>query len=500
MTFQMLIFGLLYVALPVNAVTNVVLEQFGSELNHKWIVVNDPVMGGLSSGKIDIHDGKGIFEGVVKDVPSLDSPGFISMRTSGGYFPDLRSCDGLVLDVQSSNSYNGFHVGFGLNYAGSMRYVHGYKAHFDAPVGSFGEVYIPFDQFSDNWDPKTGDQIVTCQENNEYCPDDETLRNLQRLEIMGEGVSGEVNLQIQSIQARGCADDVVETDPNPEETAKKNIPSLSSTSIILPNGDVQIESFSDPHHTWEALNDPVMGGSSTSKVDVFKDEGLAIFDGEVVDVSFLNAPGFISMQTQQEYFPDISMCHAIKINLKSKNKYEGLRVSFGTHHAENAMPYVSGYKTHVLDLPTDDFGDIILNFSDFSDNWDPYTGDVLVSCADNSKHCPDIDTLKNLGRFSIMGEGIDGKVHLSINSIVATDCEHASSTAITSNNSFTSNGSNGSHTKGVYMNKASWAGVFIGFVVLAGIAFIMGRRSGHRASFIQPAEVTLQGNPSSDIC
>ena len=63
-------------------------------------------------------------------------------------------------------------------------------------------------------------------------------------------------------------------------------------------------------HTWEQMNDPVMGGQSVGTFSVVDD--LGIFDGQVVDVPFLAAPGFIKVdvvdKTSGRIFPDISSC------------------------------------------------------------------------------------------------------------------------------------------------------------------------------------------------
>ena len=97
-------------------------------------------------------------------------------------------------------------------------------------------------------------------------------------------------------------------------------------------------------------------------------------------------------------FKSSSMCKALKINLKSQNGYDGIRVTMGTHHGDISQPYVHGYNVN-------EFGDVILIFSEFSDNWDPKTGDIIVSCQENAKHCLDEETLQYFSIFSIMGEG-----------------------------------------------------------------------------------------------
>lgn len=458
--------ALLSSVVSVNGIKDVTIEAFGDTPSHQWIGLNDPVMGGESTGTATVIDGVGVFDGEVVDVPKLSAPGFISMTTRGNFFPDLSSCTGLRLHVMSQTDYKGFRVSFGTNHpAGSMPYASGYKARFDAPVGFFGDVELPFTDFSDNWDPYTGDQVVTCETDQQYCPDETTLKNLLRFEFMAEGVLGEIHLEVKSIKAYGCDDDVVETAPvNTVDAAAFGGPSGGGQPgggggygggggdhtqhnqggggggygqpgggeggehqhnnyvppVVLANGDIRIETFSNPQHTWTSLNDPVMGGSSSSTVIVKDDAG--VFEGEVVDVSFLNAPGFIKMETKGGRFPDVSKCKALKLNVMSSEPYDGFHATFGTHHPEDAQPFVRGYKAP-FSAPVGTTADVIIPFTEFSDSWDPKTGDIIVKCVDDSSHCPDHRTLRDFTILSVMGEGVDGKVHLEVNSIDATDCE-----------------------------------------------------------------------------
>merc|ERR1712004_530414 len=75
-------------------------------------ILNDPVMGGKSTGTWSLGNGFGILDGEVVDVPSLSAPGFIK-AAGDGTFPDISSfIDGsLVLSVRSSTpEFAGFRV------------------------------------------------------------------------------------------------------------------------------------------------------------------------------------------------------------------------------------------------------------------------------------------------------------------------------------------------------------------------------------------------------
>merc|ERR1712048_1337778 len=84
----------------------------GTTFNFKQL--NDPVMGGQSTGSWALGDGFGILDGEVVDVPSLSAPGFIK-AAADGTFPDISAfADGnLVLKVRSSTpEYAGYRVTF----------------------------------------------------------------------------------------------------------------------------------------------------------------------------------------------------------------------------------------------------------------------------------------------------------------------------------------------------------------------------------------------------
>ena len=69
-----------------------------------------------------------------------------------------------------------------------------------------------------------------------------------------------------------------------------------------------------------------MGGESTGNFSISDSTG--IFQGDVVDVPFLKAPGFIKVESSGSY-PDISSCKNLALNIKSNTNYTGYRVSFG---------------------------------------------------------------------------------------------------------------------------------------------------------------------------
>merc|ERR1712070_728076 len=91
--------GRLSVAAPAALVTFDGAE--GTTFEFK--ALNDPVMGGKSSGTWSLSDGAGVLDGEVVNVPSLSAPGFVKAAADGN-FPDASSAFGgnLVLTVRSS--------------------------------------------------------------------------------------------------------------------------------------------------------------------------------------------------------------------------------------------------------------------------------------------------------------------------------------------------------------------------------------------------------------
>jgi hypothetical protein len=86
------------------------------------------------------------------------------------------------------------------------------------------------------------------------------------------------------------------------------------------------------------MNDPVMGGKSTSRVAV--ENGVLNFTGTCAIVPSLNAPGFITAVAghsglfSHDTFVDVSHCTGLTIEAKDfTTGYQGYRISFGTAKA-----------------------------------------------------------------------------------------------------------------------------------------------------------------------
>jgi len=186
------------------------------ETTFQFKQMNDPVMGGISSGTWSVNEEEqfGVMVGTVRDVPSLHAPGFIKAYADGIFNDASEALEGdLVLKLRSSTSeYTGFRVTFA---AGTLTPEHAcagggvvpfskgcFKSKFVVEPGTeFSEVRIPFNSFSDHWSPATGDQLTTCAEDASVCPTAKDLSGIKRIEVWGEGIAGDVNLEVKSISA-----------------------------------------------------------------------------------------------------------------------------------------------------------------------------------------------------------------------------------------------------------------------------------------------------------
>merc|ERR1712150_177063 len=178
----------------------------------KFKELNDPVMGGQSTGTWSLGNGFGVLDGEVVNVPKLKAPGFIK-ASADGKFPDISDfIDGsLVLSVRTSTpEYAGYRVTFVSGAAspsfscaggGNLPLSRGcFKQKFIVPTGQdFVEVKLPFNTFSDKWSSATGEHTAECAKNKDVCPTAAKLSQIQRIEFWGEGAAGKLHLEVRSV-------------------------------------------------------------------------------------------------------------------------------------------------------------------------------------------------------------------------------------------------------------------------------------------------------------
>ena len=163
-----------------------------------------------------------------------------------------------------------------------------------------------------------------------------------------------------------------------------------------------------------------MGGQSYSTVKV--EGGVLNFTGACKLVPALQAPGFITAVNYDWHaWRDVSSCAGLEISSKSFNEYAGFRLSFGEAHASGGKRFAYGYKSHFVP-PTKAVGAVAIPFANFTDFWDDATGKPIKTCAEDKRWCPDHKTLSNLKTMSIWAEGVEGDVHLEVESISGYGC------------------------------------------------------------------------------
>mmetsp|Transcript_13268 Transcript_13268/g.17716 ORF Transcript_13268/g.17716 Transcript_13268/m.17716 type:complete len:216 (-) Transcript_13268:84-731(-) len=191
---------------------DLVLATFGDD--SLWTEMNDPVMGGSSSGNWSIINGNiGLFQGTVTNVSFLSAPGFC--QTSANIFANASAYGGIALKVRSSTpDYKGFKFAFSAigapRHHGGHELQGSYKTSF-AATSDWTTVTLNFNQFSSDWSDYTGDcdtkdpdgyQHVCCSEENaQVCPDATRLARIDALSLWAEGTEGAFHLEILSINA-----------------------------------------------------------------------------------------------------------------------------------------------------------------------------------------------------------------------------------------------------------------------------------------------------------
>ena len=83
--------------------------------------------------------------------------------------------------------------------------------------------------------------------------------------------------------------------------------------------------------------------------------------------------------------------------------------------------FAQGYKANLY--PTvGSMGTVSIPFTNFTDFWDDGTGDPIHTCAEKEEYCPDQKTLTNMKTMSIWAEGVEGQIHLEVQSIAGYGC------------------------------------------------------------------------------
>lgn len=190
-----------------------------------------------------------------------------------------------------------------------------------------------------------------------------------------------------------------------------------------------------PGVRWVESNDPIMGGKSHGNWSVVGDHG--VFQGSVVNVPGLDAPGFCRAVTLGLFSKDASafLDGELQLTVRSTTpEYKGFKFAFGSmkvpkHHGGHEL--IGSYKSKLI-IPADANGDwltVPIKMSEFSWDWSDFSGDCDTKdpdgfqhqcCSDSADRCPSVDTLSGIRSFNIWAEGVVGDFYLEIKEVVAT--------------------------------------------------------------------------------
>ena len=176
---------------------------------------------------------------------------------------------------------------------------------------------------------------------------------------------------------------------------------------------------------WKDVNDPVMGGksSSTWEIDASKSKS-ASWNGEVRIVPSLKAPGFCNAETDSWFakFNDCSATSHLLIHAKSNTpSYRGFKVSFA---ADTLNVQFHSFKAPFNMTSSDTYQTVAIPFTDFSNDWSAYTGRCDTKDPTGKQHvccssehpevCPTKKNLKDISEVGLWTEGVAGKFNLDI--------------------------------------------------------------------------------------
>jgi len=261
---------------------------------------------------------------------------------------------------------------------------------------------IPFSAFSNAWDDATGDILVECADDERLCLTEGILRDIKNMQIWGEGRGGIVHLEIEKIFATGCG----------EKTAVDKAIITEVADLAKFDGSNELST-----HDFYALNDPVMGGRSTSSFELDAENAVMKLSGNVAIVPSLAAPGFVVLQSRNpltEKFADISAATHILLRVKSTIPYSGFKISFA---ADTLNWQFASYKANFELLSNGEFEDIAVPISSFSNEWSSATGES--TCPEGKDCSPSVDKLSKITNVGFWLEGVEGDFAVEIESIRA---------------------------------------------------------------------------------
>jgi len=157
-------------------------------------------------------------------------------------------------------------------------------------------------------------------------------------------------------------------------------------------------------------NDPVMGGQSSSSFSV--KDGYGDYSGTCRIVPKLKAPGFTIALTEfptfAKTFPDASSADGIILGVRNVG---GSVSDFKFAFCSSRMPFKCQFMSFKADFTIakgEDFSEVFLPWSSFSDKWDAATG------KHKGEQPPSHADLKSITQLQLWTEGVEGDFHLQL--------------------------------------------------------------------------------------
>jgi len=171
-------------------------------------------------------------------------------------------------------------------------------------------------------------------------------------------------------------------------------------------------------HRWHSENDPVMGGQSSSTLVM--QSSYADYQGTTRIVPALKAPGFTIAMTEGfpllSKFPDVSTMDGLTISVRNIGNFSGYKLAFCDSHINFFRCQVGSFKAD-LTIPTvsnDEFQDVFIPWSKFSDKWDSATG------KHTAENPPSASSLKSITQLQVWTEAVEGSFHLQFQYVRAS--------------------------------------------------------------------------------
>lgn len=178
--------------------------------------------------------------------------------------------------------------------------------------------------------------------------------------------------------------------------------------------------------SWRTVTDELMEGKSEATFTNMS--GIGIFDGNCALNPEYEVAGFCIVETtdgnhglKPKGFSFVG-ANYLHLYVRSTIDYNGFQISLDTDTNKSQYP---SFKANVKVPVIGEWTEVVIPFTDFSNSWDQFSGDIMIKCEDNTSVCITEEDKKHLSQIGIWAQGITGKFHLEVKAIRAGDKELA---------------------------------------------------------------------------